>query len=45
MPRTLGHGFMNRLIARQLEAQGWVRQTPNGGSRYWSATVYRYGGD
>ncbi|MDO1508677.1 histidine phosphatase family protein [Pseudomonas chlororaphis subsp. chlororaphis] len=40
----LGHGFMNRLIARQLKAQGWTRQTPNGGSHYWSATVYRYGG-
>nr|WP_185030282.1 histidine phosphatase family protein [Pseudomonas chlororaphis] len=40
----LGHGFMNRLIARQLEAQGWTRQTANGDSRYWSATVYRSGG-
>ncbi len=40
----LGHGVMNRLIARQLEAEGWTRQALNGGSRYWSATVYRYGG-
>ncbi|WP_199770383.1 hypothetical protein [Aeromonas sp. ASNIH3] len=36
----LGHGFMNRMIARQLEADGWTRQTGNG-SQYWSATVYQ----
>ena len=36
----LGHGFMNRMIARQLEADGWTRQKRNG-SQYWSATVYR----
>ncbi|MGY4026758.1 histidine phosphatase family protein [Aeromonas rivuli] len=36
----LGHGFMNRMIARQLEADGWTRQTGND-SQYWSATVYQ----
>lgn len=36
----LGHGFMNRMIARQLEADGWTRQAGNG-SQYWSATVYQ----
>jgi broad specificity phosphatase PhoE len=39
----LGHGFMNRMIARQLEADGWTRQKRNG-SQYWSATVYQNGG-
>ncbi|CAI8835865.1 hypothetical protein PS893_04746 [Pseudomonas fluorescens] len=39
----LGHGFMNRMIAKQLVADGWVRQKRNG-SQYWSATVYQYGG-
>ncbi|MBV6288372.1 histidine phosphatase family protein [Pseudomonas aegrilactucae] len=38
----LGHGIMNRMIAKQLEAAGWVRQQGNG-SRYWSATAYRMG--
>ncbi|WP_342032579.1 MULTISPECIES: histidine phosphatase family protein [unclassified Pseudomonas] len=37
----LGHGVINRLIARQLLADGWTRQTRNG-SRYWSATVYQH---
>ncbi len=36
----LGHGFMNRMIAKQLEAAGWTRQQRNG-NRYWSAMVYR----
>ena len=36
----LGHGIMNQLIAKQLEAAGWVRQQRNGNS-YWSATTYR----
>lgn len=36
----LGHGVMNRMIARQLEADGWTRQTGNG-RHYWSATVYQ----
>ncbi|MBV7510761.1 histidine phosphatase family protein [Pseudomonas sp. PDM25] len=39
----LGHGFMNRMIAKQLMADGWVRQKRNG-SQYWSATVYQYSG-
>ena len=39
----LGHGFMNRMIAKQLVKDGWVRHTRNG-SQYWSAAVYRYVG-
>ena len=39
----LGHGFMNRMIARQLVADGWSRRTRSG-KRYWSATVYHYDG-
>jgi hypothetical protein len=39
----LGHGFMNRMIANQLVADGWARQKRDG-SQYWSATVYQYGG-
>ena len=38
----LGHGFMNRMIAKQLEAAGWTRHHSSG-SRYWSATTYRTG--
>ena len=38
----LGHGIMNRMIAKHLEAAGWVRQQRSG-SRYWSATAYRMG--
>ncbi|QXI48815.1 MULTISPECIES: histidine phosphatase family protein [Pseudomonas] len=34
----LGHGLMNRMIARQLMAQGWTRRSHNG-SHYWSAVV------
>lgn len=36
----LGHGIMNRMIAKQLEAAGWVRQQSSGSS-YWGATAYR----
>lgn len=36
----LGHGWMNRLIGKQLSATGWQRHHSNG-SRYWSATLYR----
>ncbi len=36
----LGHGIMNRMIAKQLEAAGWIRQQRNGNS-YWSSTAYR----
>ncbi len=39
----LGHGFMNRMIANQLVADGWARQKRND-SQYWSATVYQYDG-
>jgi len=39
----LGHGVMNRLIARQLLADGWTRQQQNG-SQYWSTAVYQYDG-
>lgn len=39
----LGHGVMNRMIAKQLLADGWTCQQRNG-SRYWSASVYQYGG-
>ncbi|MNV95161.1 hypothetical protein D3C71_1900250 [compost metagenome] len=38
----LGHGFMNRMIANQLVADGWARQKGNG-RQFWSATVYQYG--
>ncbi len=36
----LGHGFMNRMIAKRLKSAGWT-QHHRGGSRYWSATIYR----
>lgn len=36
----LGHGFMNRMIARHLKAGGWERHSSSG-SGYWSAAVYR----
>lgn len=39
----LGHGVMNRMIAKHLLADGWTRQQHNG-SQYWSATVYQYAG-
>lgn len=39
----LGHGVMNRLIAKQLEADGWSREKRSS-SRYWSAQVYHYKG-
>lgn len=39
----LGHGFMNKMIAKQLMKDGWVRHQRNG-SQYWSAAVYRYVG-
>lgn len=35
----LGHGFMNRLIARQLLLQGWV-EVSKSGSGYWGFAVY-----
>jgi broad specificity phosphatase PhoE len=36
----LGHGFMNRMIAKQLATDGWTRHASSG-NRYWSATTYR----
>jgi len=36
----MGHGFMNRMIAKRLTRAGWVRQDSSG-SRYWSASRYR----
>jgi broad specificity phosphatase PhoE len=39
----LGHGFMNRLIARQLQGGGWA-ETGNSGSGYWSVAVYEKAG-
>ncbi|NRH41436.1 hypothetical protein FEZ61_05935 [Pseudomonas sp. MS15a(2019)] len=39
----LGHGFMNRLIARQLQRGGWAA-TGNSGSGYWSVAVYEKAG-
>lgn len=36
----MGHGFMNRLIGKQLQASGWSRHTRDG-QGYWSAAVYR----
>lgn len=35
-----GHGVMNRLIARHLEADGWTCHARSG-SGYWSVMVYR----
>ncbi|WP_312376625.1 histidine phosphatase family protein [Pseudomonas oryzihabitans] len=34
----LGHGFMNRLIAKHLRRQGWA-EGANSGSGYWSFAV------
>ncbi|MFG0863111.1 histidine phosphatase family protein [Pseudomonas sp. CJQ_13] len=36
----VGHGFMNRMIAKQLEAAGWARQQSTG-SGYWGAMCYQ----
>lgn len=36
----LGHGFMNRMIGKQLEASGWTPQMRNA-NRYWSAVIYQ----
>lgn len=35
----VGHGIMNRLIGRELQALGWRARTRQG-SRYWSMGVY-----
>ncbi|MFS6933758.1 histidine phosphatase family protein [Klebsiella oxytoca] len=36
----MGHGIMNRLIARELKSLGWTEHSPPG-KGYWSAGVYR----
>lgn len=35
----VGHGIMNRLIAKELLASGWANHTRHP-SRYWSTSVY-----
>lgn len=35
----VGHGIMNRLIGKELQARGWTARTKQG-SRYWSMSVY-----
>ena len=37
----LGHGIMNRLVAKELKNQGWIK-TENTGEKYWSYTVYEF---
>lgn len=36
----MGHGFMNRMIAKRLVRAGWARQDSSD-SRYWRASRYR----
>lgn len=36
----MGHGIMNRLIAKQLISSGWKEQSRSG-SGYWSAGIYK----
>lgn len=38
----VGHGIMNRLIARELRAAGWRQAGAHPGG-YWGAAVYRKG--
>lgn len=37
----VGHGVMNRLLAKALRQQGW-RQTQAPGSRHWTFGIYEY---
>jgi len=37
----VGHGMMNRLIAKELVAKGWVGQSRHE-SKCWSTSVYSY---
>lgn len=37
----MGHGIMNRFIAKELIAAGWKEQT-RPGKGYWGAGVYRF---
>ncbi len=36
----LGHGIMNRLVAKEMKAQGWVKKETTG-EGYWSYTVFK----
>ena len=36
----LGHGIMNRLIAKELAAQGWTARV-RAGKGYWGASVFQ----
>ncbi|WP_436876737.1 histidine phosphatase family protein [Siccibacter turicensis] len=38
----MGHGIMNRLIGRELMAQGWTTRSRHGHA-YWSAGIYQLG--
>ncbi|MGD8165537.1 histidine phosphatase family protein [Pantoea sp. FN0307] len=38
----VGHGIMNKLIARELRRQGWLAEK-HASSRYWSSAVYHRG--
>lgn len=35
----LGHGIMNKLIARQLRKEGWLAEK-HASSRHWSSAIY-----
>lgn len=37
----MGHGIMNRLIARELIASGW-KEHCHPGKEYWSAGIYKF---
>ncbi|ROP61749.1 broad specificity phosphatase PhoE [Enterobacter sp. BIGb0383] len=37
----LGHGIMNRLIAKELIASGW-KEHCHPGKEYWSAGIYKF---
>lgn len=37
----IGHGFMNRFIAKELLLSGWHNSTPLG-NKYWEFGVYEY---
>nr|MBA2815870.1 40-residue YVTN family beta-propeller repeat-containing protein [Candidatus Pantoea persica] len=35
----LGHGLMNKMIARELRKRGWQAEK-HASSRYWSSAIY-----
>jgi broad specificity phosphatase PhoE len=37
----LGHGIMNRLVAKELKNKGWMKME-NIGEKYWSYSVYEF---